>query len=151
MDSNIADKPCTSRSALANMPPSAATSFELPSPVICASYFNFVKDIEKLVAENHTHVKCFYPTDTRQAALKDGTFTPLYRCLMDNAQLNANKLPKERRHDHVTKKISTSLFIYARPLAYYFVHQNMPQALSSLRTFQRIVHNEYEVINVLEL
>ena len=31
-----------------------------------------------------------------------------------------------------------------RPLAYSFVHQNMPQALSSV---QRIVHNEYEVMH----
>ena len=36
MDANSADKPCTSRSALANMPPSAATSFELPLPAISA-------------------------------------------------------------------------------------------------------------------
>eukprot|EP00731_Ephydatia_muelleri_P001762 Em0001g1762a len=33
------------------------------------------------------------------------------------------------------------------PLAYSFVHQNMPQALPSLRTVQRIVHHEYEVMN----
>ena len=66
---------------------------------------------------------------------------------MDNAQFNIHKLPKERRHDHVMKKFSTSLFIYAGPLAYSFVHQTMPQALPSLRTVQRIVHNEYEVMN----
>ena len=45
------------------------------------------------------------------------------------------------------KKISTSLFIYAGPLAYSFVHQNMPQSLPSLKTVQRIVHNEYEVMH----
>ena len=114
-----------------------------PSQIKLTSYFSVAKDIETLIIDNPNIAKCI---DTRQAALK-GTFTPLFQSLVDNAQLNIHKLPKERRHDHVMKKFSTSLFIYARPLAYSFVHQNMPQALPSLRTVQRIVHHEYEVMN----
>ena len=114
-----------------------------PSQIKLTSYFSVAKDIETLIIDNPNIAKCI---DTRQAALK-GTFTPLFQSLVDNAQLNVHKLPKERRHDHVMKKFSTSLFIYAGPLAYSFVHQNMPQALPSLRTVQRIVHHEYEVMN----
>ena len=114
-----------------------------PSQIKLTSYFSVAKDIETLIIDNPNIAKCI---DTRQAALK-GTFTPLFQSLVDNAQLNIHKLPKERRHDHVMKKFSTSLFIYAGSLAYSFVHQNMPQALPSLRTVQRIVHHEYEVMN----
>lgn len=59
---------------------------------------------------------------------------------MDKVQLN-----------HVIKMFSTSFrFFHAGPLAYSFVHQNMPQALPSLRTVQCIVHNEYEVMHERE-
>lgn len=50
------------------------------------SYFSFVKDIEKLVAENPTLAKCIDQTDIRKAAPK-GTFTPLFHSLMESAHL----------------------------------------------------------------
>ena len=84
-----------------------------PSQIKLTSYFSVAKNIETLIIDNPNIAKCI---DTRQAALK-GTFTPLFQSLVDNAQLNIHKLPKERRHDHVMKKFSTSLFIYAGPLA----------------------------------
>lgn len=42
----------------------------------------------------------------------------------------------------------TSLVIlYAGPLAYNFLHENLPHALPSLRNVQRILHSEYKTIN----
>ena len=60
--------------------------------------------------------------------------------LYANAVKNASQ---QRRHETVLKKFSTSLFIYAGPMTYDFVHRNMPDAIPSLRTVQIIVHNEY--------
>ena len=45
------------------------------------------------------------------------------------------------------KKFATSLFIYCGPLAYNFLHQNMPEGLPSLRIVQNILLNEYHPIN----
>ena len=41
------------------------------------------------------------------------------------------------------KKFATSLFICCGPLAYHFLHQNIPEALPSLRTVQRIISTDY--------
>ena len=60
---------------------------------------------------------------------------------------NAQRLPTGRRHSEVLKKFATSLFIYAEPLAYNFLQENVPQALPSLRSIQNIVHSEYQTIN----
>lgn len=44
-------------------------------------------------------------------------------------------------------KNSTAPFIYCGPLAYDFLHQNMSQALPSLRTVQRIIHAQYRTLH----
>ena len=45
------------------------------------------------------------------------------------------------------KKFCTSLLIYAGPLAYNFLQENLPHALPSLRSVRRILHSEYKVIS----
>ena len=45
------------------------------------------------------------------------------------------------------KKFSTALLIYSGPLAYEFMHHNMPQAFPSLRTVQNIIQLEYSMIH----
>jgi len=47
----------------------------------------------------------------------------------------------------IIKKFATALFIYCSPLSYEFIHQNMHEALSSLRTVQRIIHAEYKTLD----
>ena len=66
---------------------------------------------------------------------------------MLNAEKNLEKLPKQRRHQELLRKFSISLFIYCGPLAYHFIHSNIPEALPSLRTVQRAVSNEYRPIH----
>ena len=44
------------------------------------------------------------------------------------------------------KKFASSLFIYAGPLAYRFIHQNIPEALPCVRTVQNILYHQYEPI-----
>ena len=70
--------------------------------------------------------------------------SPLLKHLMSNAEKNVQKMPKQRRHNELLKKFATSLLIFAGPLSYEFVHQNMPEALPSLRSVQRIVLNDYQ-------
>ena len=48
---------------------------------------------------------------------------PLLKHLLLNTERNAEKLPQQRRHEELLKKFSTSLFIYAGPMAYDFPPQ----------------------------
>ena len=74
-------------------------------------------------------------------------FSPLLKQLLTNAKANVDKIvPQAKRHNAIIKKFSTSLLIYAGPRAYNFLHENMPQALPSLRTVQRIVQSDYRHI-----
>ena len=71
-------------------------------------------------------------------------FSPILNRLMLNAEKNLDRLPKQRHHDVLMKKFATSLIIFVGPLSYEFLHQNMPEALPSLRTVCRIVSEEYK-------
>ena len=53
----------------------------------------------------------------------------------------------QHRHPEILKKFATALFIYAGPLAYEFIQQNMPEALPSLRTVQTTIHVEYKALD----
>ena len=72
--------------------------------------------------------------------------TPVLKQLVSNAQKNAERLPSGRRHSEIIKKFATSLLIYAGPLAYDFLHENIPKALPSLRSIQRVICTEYQTI-----
>ena len=78
---------------------------------------------------------------------KCSSLTPNLKQVLATAEANAYKLPKQRRYTEIMKKFSTALLIYAGPLAYEFLHQNMPEALPSLRTVQTIVQSEYSVVH----
>ena len=75
------------------------------------------------------------------------TFTAVFQRLIANAERNLNKQPQQVRHDIILKKFATSLFIYCGSRAYTFIHNNMPQALPSLRTVQRFVAKDYQPIH----
>ena len=66
--------------------------------------------------------------------------------IISNAERNASKVPKVRRHSEVLKKFCTSLLIYAGPIAYEFLQQKLPQALPCLWTVQHVIHSEYKTI-----
>ena len=75
------------------------------------------------------------------------TFTAVFQRLIANAERNLDKQPQQVRHDIILKKFATSLFIYCGSRAYTFIHNNMPQALPSLRTVQRFVAKDYQPIH----
>ena len=76
--------------------------------------------------------------------LETEKFGSLFKQLLENITVNANKVPQARRHDHIIKKFSTSLLIYAGSRAYNFLHRNIPDGLPCLRTVQRIIRSEYK-------
>ena len=47
----------------------------------------------------------------------------------------------------ILKKFATALFIYCGPLSYEFIHQNMCQALPSLRSVQQIIRSQYKIMD----
>ena len=74
-------------------------------------------------------------------------FTPIMKQMLLHADKNVCKYPTQRRHSELLKKFATALFIYSGPLCYEFIHQNMPHALPSLRTTQRIIHSQYKIMD----
>ena len=79
-------------------------------------------------------------------------FNPLTKCqdfgsffkqLLRNAENNVSKYPNQRRHDEIIKKFACSLLLYAGPMAYNFIHSNIPVAIPSLRTVQRDLQADY--------
>ena len=73
-------------------------------------------------------------------------FSPLLQRLFKNAQSNAQRLPAGKRHEGVLKKFATSLFIYSGSMTYKYIYHNLPDALPSLRTVQRLVASAYKPI-----
>lgn len=73
-------------------------------------------------------------------------FSSLFKTLLENIIVNASKVPQARRHDHIIKKFSTSLLIYAGPRAYNFLQSNMSGGLPCLRTVQRNIRSEYKTM-----
>lgn len=122
-----------------------------PGQTKLTDYFTLLDEIEnvmekhpklhKIVTTIDSQRKSFLPND------HESDFCPLFKRLLVNAYQNVKKIPTSRRHDTIIKKFATSLLIYAGPMAYDLVHQNMPRALPSLRTVQREVHNEYQTIS----
>ena len=74
----------------------------------------------------------------------DASFTPILRQLSFNAERNLDQAPNHRQHLEILKKISTALLIYAGPLTYDLIQKNLPEALPSLRTVQRIICSDYK-------
>jgi len=66
--------------------------------------------------------------------------------LISNAIKNSERSLPGRQHDYIIKKLPLSLYIFSGPLAYNFLHKNMPESLPPSRTVQRMVHKEYEHI-----
>ena len=108
-------------------------------------YFHILDDIEKLVKRNDELSKLLQSSVVPQTDSQT-TLTPVLQRILENATENSTKLPTQRRHPMILKKFAVSLFIYAGPLAYEFIHSNMPEALPSLSLVKRIVHNEYQTI-----
>ena len=60
---------------------------------------------------------------------------------------NYLRSPHGRRYDTVLKNFATSLYLYAGPVAYEFVHANLNIGLPCSRTIQGIIHKDYKNIS----
>ena len=109
-------------------------------------YFELISNVKKIADEN-VDVKRALQVVCGRENDDVANSSQLLNQLLLNAEKNAKRLPQQRRHEEVMKKFSTSLFIYSGPMAYEFLHKNLPTALPSLRTVQRIVRNEYHLLH----
>ena len=104
-------------------------------------YHSILNDIERLTIENRTLSDLLRHVNIHEE-MPSCSLTPVLKQIISNAEKNAERLPHGRRHPEVLKKFSIALFIYAGPVAYEFLQQNLPQALPSLPTIRRIVHSQ---------
>ena len=126
-----------------------------PAQTKITDYFELIDQIEFLASSNSQFNNILEETcKIQQQRLSNHNlvtiiegFSPLLKQLLTNAKANVDKMvPQAKRHNAIIKKFSTSLLIYAGPRAYNFLHENIPQALPSLRTIQRIIRSEYKHI-----
>ena len=118
-------------------------------------YWSILNNVEKLANENKrlsTLLQQFreqfkYDQTSNETPNHISSFTNILKQMMVNAEKNIGQYPTHRRHPEILKKFSTALFILAGPMAYEFIHQNMPEALPCMRTVQRSIHAEYETID----
>ena len=94
-----------------------------------SEYDNIIKEANKLHRERLT---------TYLPELATEKISPLFKQLLENITVNADKVPQAKRHDHIIKKFSTSVLIYTGPRAYNFLQRNI-DGLPCLRTVQRII------------
>ena len=73
-----------------------------------------------------------------------GNISAMLKELILNAEKNASKCRQAIRHQIIVKKFATSMLIYCGPMAYNFLHCNLPNAMPSLRSVQRIVTRNYK-------
>ena len=86
-----------------------------PSQTKITSYFDVIEKLTKLVDDNYEKLGFWKNAETN--------FCPLLKQLLANAQKNASRLPRQRRHGQVLKKFSTALFTYSGPLEYEFLQK----------------------------
>ena len=116
-------------------------------------YVFVIDEIEQLTNENKILcdlVKTINEQLKHESKPTSSSFTSfpiMLQHLIKNAEKNAVKAPKGRRHLEVIKKFAISLFIYTGPMAYKFLQQNITLALPSLRTIQSQIYSEYRVIS----
>ena len=113
-----------------------------PSQMKLSVYGDMVCIVAEVLSQT-SECKCLWKETSRQSDGGKTEVLSFFQKLVVNAEHNSLELPKQRRHDFVIKKFATSLLIFAGPLAYKFLHRNMPVALPCLRTVQRIVFEEY--------
>ena len=114
-------------------------------------FFSILDDIDRLAIENKRLASLLEQATKQDQSCDEPTspssLTAVLRQIILNAQANTTCLPTGRRHPEVLKNFCTSLLIYAGPLAYNFLQENLPHALPSLRSVRRVLHSEYKVIS----
>ena len=112
-----------------------------PSQTRITDYYSIANKVNLLAKSKRELMNAFHHAGDQHTRQVD--FHSFFNKIIANAEKDASKLPHSRRHDSVVKKFATSLFLYGGPMAYNLIHQNMPDALPSLRTVQRMIHADY--------
>ena len=106
-------------------------------------YFKILTDIEKLIKSNEKLLALLQTSmHEKESTIKCELLcsTILRQIIINTEKMLGSVANTHRRHPEIVKKFSMALFIHAGPMAYEFIHQNMPEALPSLRMVQNIVH-----------
>ena len=91
------------------------------------SFYDIIDKVTMLGEEHHEiRVATEAIQEYRSQGQGDCGLSPLLKQMVLNAERNVQKLSQTRRHDHVLERFATSLFIYCSPIAYQFIHSNMP-------------------------
>ena len=105
-------------------------------------YYETIDKIDVVIKENYSIIEqSELKFNVEQS--KQTTFQSFFKELLHNAEKNCSKILTQRRHDNKIKQFATALFVYSGPVAYNFIHKNIPECLPSLRTVQRLVHGSY--------
>ena len=127
-----------------------------PAQTEITDYFETLKEIDSLIAKNQKLSKMISQLsavirqydDVAQGSSDSGSsFAPVLNEILQNAKRNATRNPNNHRHSDILKKFSAALFIYAGPLTYEFIEQNLSKSLPSLCTIQRHIRAEYKTFH----
>ena len=100
-------------------------------------YFHVLDEVQHLLKKNQQLSDTISQSlHTELLGTSGTTIGTLLQKVLKNIEYNTGKIPTQRRHDTIIKKFATALYIFAGPMAYDFIHKNLPQALPSLRTVQ---------------
>ena len=116
-----------------------------PDQTKVTCFFDLVDDVNSIISQLPA-MECMgsapLTQDTSPTKFQD-MFSPLFKHLITNAEINLKKLPQQIRHDAIIKKFATSLLIYCGPMSYNFISSNLSKALPCLRTVQQSIAKEY--------
>ena len=116
-----------------------------PCQTHITDYFQLINNIEELLKANSKLCDLLqqYRKDQSDTVIShNSSFAPILKQLVLNAEKNLDRAPSHRRHSDIMKKFATTLLIYAGPLTYEFIQKNLPEALPSLRSVQRIISSD---------
>ena len=91
-----------------------------PNQTKITDYYKLLDKIESLASSSSEYGSIINEVDKIQRErltmchpeLETEKFGSLFKQLLENITLNANKVPQARWHDHIIKKFSTSFLIY---------------------------------------
>jgi len=109
-------------------------------------YIPIVNQIDKLILENKqlsTFINSSLQTNKPSQVIFNSAFL---QKLYENSVINASRKPNGHRHNEIIIKFSISLFIWSGPIAYEFLHRNMPAAIPSISLIRNKIHSQYRDI-----
>ena len=114
-------------------------------------YFPILNQIDKLIFENKRlskFIQSELAKHTNEISTNSQKFTSKFlNKLFENSIKNADRNPRGRHHNEVITKFAISLFIWSGPMAYEFLHKNLPEAIPSTSLIRDKIHSQYSHIS----